>query len=330
MTTPAHRRPHPVSHLAVLAAATAAIVAALLAPSPSRGAGADTLPYPVWRHVVDPTALPLGDGHVSLSAPAVGSTYSCSTGRPVGPNAPTSTPWIHGTTWDPAEKPAVEGRVLWSAARHTVSVIGATRVVTTNDLPHGEPTGIFPIAPSDPAYAYDHNPNSIIAQSLTYRLPLHSRAAPRPSCLPKGPIGVLSDGVVLFDALDASNRDAVAHEIQDLCNGHPDGSDMYHYHDVSSCLLAHAHGPATVVGFALDGYPIVVERDAQGRLPGDADLDACHGRVSTIVLDGRRVRTYHYDATLEYPYVMGCFHGTPVATAHHGHGPGPTGPPTRP
>ncbi len=27
---------------------------------------------------------------------------------------------------------------------------------------------------------------------------------------------------------------------------------------------------------------------------------------------------YHYDATLEYPYTVGCYHGTPVTTGPRG------------
>ena len=29
-------------------------------------------------------------------------------------------------------------------------------------------------------------------------------------------------------------------------------------------------------------------------------------------LDGEKVRIYHYEATREYPYTVGCFRGTPV------------------
>jgi hypothetical protein len=58
----------------------------------------------------------------------------------------------------------------------------------------------------------------------------------------------------------------------------------------------------------------VVERDAAGNLPNNADLDVCHGRTSPILEDGEIVTTYHYDATLEYPYTVGCFHGTNAVT----------------
>jgi hypothetical protein len=29
-------------------------------------------------------------------------------------------------------------------------------------------------------------------------------------------------------------------------------------------------------------------------------------------VNGKRVRTYDYHATLEYPYTLGCFRGTPL------------------
>ena len=69
------------------------------------------------------------------------------------------------------------------------------------------------------------------------------------------------------------------------------------------------------MGWAYDGYPIVVERDAAGNLPNNGDLDECHGRTSPILDEGKVVTTYHYDATLEFPYTVGCFRGTPTQTA---------------
>ena len=54
----------------------------------------------------------------------------------------------------------------------------------------------------------------------------------------------------------------------------------YHYHNVPSCLRNKATGASTVVGFAFDGIPIVVERDASGTLPTNANLDEWHSRTS--------------------------------------------------
>jgi len=261
---------------------------------------------------VDPTRVPLGDGHKSTTTPAQGSVYYCNQPGGVG-GANGAGPWIHGTTWDSTAKVAVRGDVTWTHADYNQTVQGDTRVIVTNDLPKGQPTGTFPIAPSDPAYQYDQNPNAITAQPNTIRLPVSPAPATQPGCLGGGPIGILDDGVYLFDALDGPGRDAVAHETQDRCDGHPAPGGAYHYHDVSSCILAGAKGSSTVVGWAFDGYPIVVERDAAGKLPADADLDGCHGRTSPILVDGTVVTMYHYDATLEYPYTLGCFHGTRTA-----------------
>jgi hypothetical protein len=66
-------------------------------------------------------------------------------------------------------------------------------------------------------------------------------------------------------------------------------------------------------------FPIASTDDAhEPRITND-DLDACHGRTSTIKVFGRRTRTYHYDATAEYPYTIGCFRGAPLRTGP-GHG----------
>lgn len=275
---------------------------------------------------VSEAAVPLGDGKVSTS-PEAGYEDSCVTqfpkqGRPGGSTTP---PWINAAaaTWDRASKPSVRGSVTWSGAQHSFTVSGTSRVLRTNDLPDPGSTGTFPISPSDPAYQYDRNPNHVASQSLSWTVPADPSPAASPSCTPLGPIGVFLNGVVLFNALDAQGRDAGAHEIQDRCAGHPNGQDMYHYHSFSPCLETSANseaGSSTLIGYALDGYGIYLERDAAGNLPTDADLDACHGRTSTVMWDGKQVRMYHYDVTLEYPYFVGCFHGTPVTSGRGARG----------
>ncbi len=264
---------------------------------------------------VDPTALPLGDGSISTTGGGVGMLHACTSGKPGGPGARTAGPWIDvaSGTWDSTAKVTVQGAVSWPQASYVETVEGDQRVIVTNDLPTEQMTGTFPIAPDDPAYRYDRNPNAIAEQTFTVSLPVAPAVADSPSCLPLGAVGVLRNGVYLFAAVDEANRDAVAWETQDLCDGHPEQSGSYHYHGIPSCLIEAASGPSTVVGFALDGFPIVVERDARGDLPTNADLDECHGRTSPILLDGEVVEIYHYSATLEFPYVIGCFRATPVS-----------------
>jgi hypothetical protein len=248
------------------------------------------------------------------TTPKAGYVDSCSTSFRAGGGH--SGNWINAAnnTWNSKTKVSVEGAVAWPDASYSATVSGANRVITTNDLPEHDTTGIFPIALSDPAHQYDGNPNHIGVQNVSYTLPLNPGAANTPGCTTLGAIGVLNNGVLLYNGLDASGRDAVAHETQDSCNGHPDGGDHYHYHDIPSCILATATGSSTLVGYALDGYGIYVERDSQGNLPSNADLDECHGRTSSVTWNGAVASVYHYDATLEYPYTVGCFHGTSVST----------------
>lgn len=265
-----------------------------------------------WKAVVVATAIPLGDGNVSTT-PKTGYVDSCTTDFRGG-GAQHSGSWIDtaNKTWNARTKVAVQGSVNWTQARASFSRSGDQRRVTTNDLPKGAATGTFPIAPSDPAYQYDRNPNSIGAQSVSFTVPVVPSETGAPSCLPLGPIGVLLNGVLVFDALDAAGRDAGAHEVQDSCGGHPQMAGAYHYHAGSPCVLAGAKGRSTLVGYALDGFGIYVERDASGNLPTDADLDECHGRTSAVTWDGARRVIYHYDVTLEYPYTLGCFRASPV------------------
>jgi len=270
-----------------------------------------------WTDSTNPAAIPLGDGKY-VSTPEVGHLDSCQTTFPPSGGATSSGSWLDAGagTWDSNDKPAVEGSVTWRKAKFSVTTRRSTRTIKTDDLPVQEPTGTFPISASDPVYQYDHNPNTITKQHLTFRIPRYPVKAQTPSCTALGPIGVMDDGVVLLNALDAEGRDAAAHEILDQCDGHPMEAGMYHYHLVSPCIAPTTPDSSTLVGYALDGFGVYVERNAEGNLPTDDDLDACHGRTSEVLFNGKLVDMYHYDATLEYPYTVGCYEGTPSGTTY--------------
>ncbi len=266
----------------------------------------------------DPAFLPIGDGKVTTSGPQRGYVYRCGSGMapPGGGGAFADGPWIRADgTYDLTAKAIVDGAVRWPTARFKIRLTATRRVFGGNGLPEKQTTGVFPIQAGDDAYQYDRNPNSIRAGSVAYSLPRHPKRAASPSCLSEGAIGIARNGVAIFDGLDALQRDAVAHEVQDACGGHPQQQGVYHYHSIPACLLAgeSTKRPSGLVGFALDGFPIYGPRGAGGRLLTNADLDACHGRVGRVRLDGRVQRIYHYHATLEYPYTLGCFRGAEQA-----------------
>jgi hypothetical protein len=306
------------------------ITPTVLAPVTASPAVPGAAATPTAPGPLNPAALPLGDGYVS-STPEVGYVDSCQTTFPTTGGASVDGPWIDTVTrtWDSLTKTAVEGSTSWPNARYAVRVTGQRRIITGDDEPIDHTTGVFPIATTDPAYRYDRNPNRIEPQTIDWSLPVHPVAASHPTCTSGGTIGILDDGVVLFNALDGEGRDAVAHELLDGCGEHPQMDDVLHHHDVPACLIDRTRGRSTLVGYALDGYGIYVERNADGSLVTNTQLDACHGRTSRVRWDGREQVEYHYDATLEYPYTIGCFHGTPVTSAT-GTSPSPGGAPVNP
>jgi hypothetical protein len=268
----------------------------------------------------DLTRLPLGDGKYSTTAPAVGSIYLCS--------APTQqdtidAPWINGDgTFNATARPVVDGSVSW-VSRFTALVQGALRVITGNGLPN-HTTGIYPIATSDDAYQYDRNPNSIAEETISGSLTASPALLSSPGCI-GSTVGIATNGVQIFNGLDSKGRDAVANELQDACGGHPNAGSAYHYHNLSPCLPDSGSGHSALVGYALDGFGIYGLRGENGVELSNADLDVCHGHTHAIEWDGQTVEMFHYHATNEYPYTVGCFRGRSTRLTSSAGGAGTTG-----
>lgn len=256
--------------------------------------------------------LPVGDGKYQTTGAKTGYVYVC---QGYANNLATQAggagrqgPWFmnNGTEYNINQKLHVQGSVNWQP-QFDDNVSGSTRTITSNDLPN-HPTGIFPIKATDPAYAYDKNPNSITAQNFTYNLPANPTYG-SPQC-EGGQVGVMLTGVALFSGFDAGGRDAGAWEIQDGCDGHPQSGGIYHYHTLSSCIKDTS--VKTVIGFALDGFPITGPQVGSNNILTTSDLDECHGLTSQIVLDGKTVTSYHYVMTQDFPYSVSCYRNTPI------------------
>ncbi|MFL5843382.1 MAG: YHYH protein [Solirubrobacteraceae bacterium] len=255
---------------------------------------------------LDKTKLPLGD-QKTATAPKQGSLYSCQqTFDTNAPGAGTKGPWIDGDTWDMTQKLSVAGSVSHDAV-FKVRIAGGRTLVTGNGLP--SISGTFPVAASDPAYQYDRNPNSIRSYTLSVSLPASPERAATASCA-GGTVGVTTKGIAIFSAFDAGGRDAMANELQDKCGGHPQVAGQYHFHGFSACAKK-----TGLWGYALDGFGIYGPRTASGTTLTTADLDACHGITSSVKWRGKYRRIYHYVATDDFPYTVGCFRGTPITSA---------------
>jgi hypothetical protein len=149
--------------------------------------------------------------------------------------------------------------------------------------------------------------------SNAWKIPLIPVAATTPSKTSGvGAVAIALNGVPIFnpskpsqggnqEVYDPKNDPKLIGEL-DSCGGHSGRGDDYHYHAGPVCFLD-ALGAKTggVIGYALDGYPILEFHDAGEKPP--SNLDACNGHDHDSV-------GYHYHLTETAPYVVGCFHGT--------------------
>jgi hypothetical protein len=259
----------------------------------------------------DLTALPIGDGKSTTAGARRGHLYVCRAAGG-GPGAG-SGPWIHGSTYDLTAKSEVDGAVSWPSASFRRKVTRALLKLSGNGLPTNHATGSFPIASSDDAYAVDRNPNTISAQSVALSLAAHPKRLRRAQCT-TGEVGIARNGVAIFNAVDAAGQDAVAHEVQDACSGHPQMSGVYHYHGLPACISSGTgKRHSKLIGWAYDGFPIYGPLGPKGAYMRTSDLDACHGHTHAISYQGERQRLFHYHATEEFPYTVGCFRGDPAS-----------------
>ncbi len=255
------------------------------------------------------TALPLGDASLTTSGPEAGKLFACQAGNPNAPGSNVNGPWIKGSTYDLTAKAVVDGSNA-QAGTFSAKARKAVLRLIGNGLPTNHGTGNFPISPNDDAFTYDRNPNVVQAQSISERLSVEPKLAKTPACVPGGMIGLARNGVAIFNAVDARGQDAVAHEIQDGCSGHPQQQGVYHYHGLPACL---SFGGQTkhskLIGWMLDGFPIYGPIGTGGRYMRTSDLDACHGHSHRIKYQGVTRKLFHYHATDEYPYTAGCMRG---------------------
>jgi len=259
--------------------------------------------------------LPVGDDRYVTAKAKKGYVFACATYAQQlsgggGGGAQLPGPWFSDdlATYDIDEKATVSGSVSWPA-ENSVTTRSGKRIITTNDLPE-HTTGTYPVSASDDAYEYDRNPNSISEQDITLvvtRKPTYGA----PQCM-GGQVGVMTTGAELFNAFDAGGRDAGAWEVQDDCGGHPQMQGAYHYHTLSACIGTTR--TTKVIGWALDGFPITGPKVSKGNILTTKDLDVCHGLTSKVRIGGRKVTTYHYVMTQDFPYSVSCFRATPVTT----------------
>tara|TARA_B100000809_G_scaffold249339_1_gene280588 strand:+ start:1206 stop:2063 length:858 start_codon:yes stop_codon:yes gene_type:complete len=276
----------------------------------------------------DCTKLRLGDDYLTIAAPAIGHLYSC-TGK--NPNAPGSVEskitWIDfaDKTWNFLTKLWLpQGTFSPVTGTYTETISDDNRLISVNNLPVDGKIGDWPMTNYAKLTELDPNPGIPTSSSFSFSYSTNPTEAPSPTCVSLGAIGVTKNGVIISNAADGRGEDAVAREIVDEFGGHPARSD-YHYHFIPERLDSESlsGGHSGIVGYINDGFPIYGYKGEGGTEMSNDDLDLCHGHKHGTL-------GYHYHATLEYPYTVGCYMGTSISSSSNGVPPpggGPLGAP---
>jgi hypothetical protein len=158
---------------------------------------------------------------------------------------------------------------------------------------------------------FSKNPNTIMAQEFTFKIPVSPAEATTHSATPLGPIGVSLNGVPFFNQYAGPNQPLTTEIVSfDQYYGHPQQSGEYHYHVEPLYLTTVKASKSSLLGFLLDGFPVYGPEEADGTVVTNADLDDYHGHVSVTADYPNGI--YHYHITDTDPYINGSgFYGTP-------------------
>lgn len=161
-------------------------------------------------------------------------------------------------------------------------------------------------------YTFSKNPNSILEQNATIKIPLNPVEASTHSATPLGAMGIALNGVPFFNQYAGPNNQALTNEIVsfDKYYGHPQQTGVYHYHVEPIYLSTVKSTKSGLMGFLLDGFPVYGPQEEDGTTVTNAMLDVYHGH-SHATIDYPN-GSYHYHFTTEAPYLNGNgFFGTP-------------------
>ena len=262
-----------------------------------------------YKEGLDCRNLRLGDEYHSTKEMERGYLYSCDGKNPSAPGSiQERITWINfpKKTWNILKKLWLpEGDFRPTIGMYSERLDGSRRIIEINNLPKDGYIGDWPMSNYKILNYIDRNPGIPSSKNLKFVIPSKPNILDVPKCLSLGPVGVTTNGVVIYNASDARGNDAVAHEIVDVFGGHP-ARDEYHYHFIPERFDKNSleDGHSGKVGYIIDGFPIYGYKGSGGKLITNKDLDICHGHAHGEL-------GYHYHATLDYPYTVGCFRGDP-------------------
>ncbi len=154
--------------------------------------------------------------------------------------------------------------------------------------------------PNNPRFR--KNPNNIVAQNISFRLPRHPSEATNKQTTGLGPMGVAINGVVLFNQ-NAAPGDDILDELHtfDQYEGHPQQRGTYHYH-TEPVFLTQTKSDSALIGVLLDGFPVYGPVE-NGKTIANSDLDDYHGHSHATA--DFPMGIYHYHITDDLPWING-------------------------
>lgn len=214
--------------------------------------------------------------------------------------------------------PAVYAKIYGTTA--TITSDGTYITIKTNGMPDHK-SAYYPVGNAlYEAYSgttfgggtFLKNPNVIVSQTLTFKIPLNPTVATTHAATPLGPIGVALNGVALFNQYAGPNNQALTSEINsfDKYYGHPQAVGQYHYHVEPLYLTTVKSTKSGLMGFLLDGFPVYGPQEENGTTIVSSTLNAYHGHTHATIDFPTGI--YHYHFTSDAPYMNGNgYYGTP-------------------
>ena len=148
----------------------------------------------------------------------------------------------------------------------------------------------------------EKTPNALQVQSHNWFIPRNPVPADTFTQIPLlGTVAFTTTGLPIYGPNEAERPDPYGdpyvNQILDFCHGHTGGQGDYHFHAAPECLIQHPDGSEehyNIVGFSLDGYPLVAHYKSVLDASGNPILDA-NGKTQFDWLE-----TSGYEPTPDY------------------------------
>lgn len=168
------------------------------------------------------------------------------------------------------------------------------------------------------------NPNVPTNQNWTFKITRYPVVDPTPTIVGNGQIGVLINGVVVFNSGDAMsyNNQNIWHRVAqffeavsfDTSGGHPAPGGVYHYHiNMKKLYTANSNQHSPLLGYMFDGYPLFGPY-AFANVNGTGGITRMKSAFKkrnittrTTLPDGTVLPANQYGPAVSTQYPLGCF-----------------------